>query len=547
MPAINLQQVSQQALNALNAGDRVRAFDLATQTFQDPKAGHLQHLLLSESYSGLILHEYSPIIRKAFLSFLDSNLVDHRKITSLWVSLLDLDPALKPIIDVALSRRFVQEDWDRVESALHDELIVQGLRKLLVSNPMLERFFREARKFVLLELWPKGKLKTKNLSFLCAMAEQCFINEYVYDVSQEEEAAVAALPVDNPIPVAIRGMYGPLLPHNINVKMSGVTGFRQMVATHITGPLKEKELRTQINTFCTIEDEVSKNVQAMYEENPYPTWIGVDLPYKLKPDITGEMLIAGCGTGRTTVQASYLMSGINLTAIDISKSSIAYAMRKVQELGMQNVEFRQGDIMNLPALGKTFDLVECSGVLHHMKDPVAGWRKLIDVLNPGGVMLICLYSTKARTHIQAVRDYIAEKGFKPTPDDIRRLRREIIDDDNSPFREVCTSRDFFTMSETRDLVFHIQEKTYTMIELKEIMEGLGLELMRLKLHSREIVKTFKERFPDDPAMTGFENWDKYEDEFPRVFGGMYKLVCRRKGDTGHNEAANAMLDALYRD
>lgn len=547
MTAINLQQVTQEALKALNSGNQKLAFDLARHAFHDPKAGHLQHLLLSESYAGITITQFSPISRKALLSYLDSHLVDHRKVTSMWVSLLNLDPNLRPVIDAARQPTFNHADLERVEAALHDDLVVLGLRKLLVSNPMLEQLFRSVRKFILLELWPQGKLKTKNLSFLCALAEQCFFNEYVYDVTPEEESAVAALPLDNPISVAIRGMYEPLLPHNISAKMSGVAGFRQLVATQVTWPAKEKEIRANIKTFGAIEDDVSKNVQAMYEENPYPRWIGADLPYRLRPEITGEMLIAGCGTGRTTVQAGYQMPGINLTSIDISRSSIAYAARKVEEHNIQNVRFYHGDIMNVSALGKAFDLVECSGVLHHMKDPVAGWKKLIGVLNPGGVMLICLYSTKARTHIQAVRDYIAEKGYKPTPADIRRLRREIIDDPENPLREVCTSRDFFSMSETRDLVFHIQETTYTMPELKKIMDGLGLELVRMKLHGKEVAKAYQERFPDDPAMTSFENWDKFEDEFPRTFGGMYKLVCRRKGDDVHNNAANGMLNALYRD
>ena len=51
----------------------------------------------------------------------------------------------------------------------------------------------------------------------------------------------------------------------------------------------------------------------------------------------------------------------------------------------------QADILDLGKLKKQFDIIESAGVLHHMKDPMAGWQVLTDRLKLGGLMKIGLY------------------------------------------------------------------------------------------------------------------------------------------------------------
>ena len=71
--------------------------------------------------------------------------------------------------------------------------------------------------------------------------------------------------------------------------------------------------------------------------------------------------------------------------------------------------------MRLGALGRTFDLIESNGVLHHMADPWAGWRVLLSLLRPGGFMRIGLYSEIARWGVVAARALIAQQGYGATP------------------------------------------------------------------------------------------------------------------------------------
>ena len=118
--------------------------------------------------------------------------------------------------------------------------------------------------------------------------------------------------------------------------------------------------------------------------------------------------------------------------MDLSLSSLSYARRKTQELGVKNIEYRQGDILDFNKLGRQFDLIESVGVLHHMKDPVAGWKVLVDILRPGGFMKIGLYSEIARRNIVKVQHQIAAQNYSSSPDDIRRYRADLIESEPAP-------------------------------------------------------------------------------------------------------------------
>ena len=90
----------------------------------------------------------------------------------------------------------------------------------------------------------------------------------------------------------------------------------------------------------------------------------------------------------------------------MSFASLAYAKRKIEELGHKNVEFLQGDILNLNILNKKFDIIECAGVLHHMREPLEGLKVLLNLLEPHGFLKLGLYSDKARKHIVKILSLI---------------------------------------------------------------------------------------------------------------------------------------------
>ena len=132
---------------------------------------------------------------------------------------------------------------------------------------------------------------------------------------------------------------------------------------------------------------------------------------KIKEVEAPNILIAGCGTGQHSILTATRFKDSKVLAIDLSLSSLSYAKRKTQELGINNIEYLQADILDLGKLGRQFDIVESGGVLHHMQDPVAGWRVLTDCLKLGGLMRIGLYSELARQHIVKIRQEISKAGI----------------------------------------------------------------------------------------------------------------------------------------
>ena len=111
--------------------------------------------------------------------------------------------------------------------------------------------------------------------------------------------------------------------------------------------------------------------------------------------------------------------------MDLSLSSLSFAKRKMQELNHSNVEFLHGDILNLKNLNRKFSVIECVGVLHHLKDPEEGLKILLSILEPNVYLKIGLYSEFARKHIVETRQFIKKKNIESNILNIRRIRENI--------------------------------------------------------------------------------------------------------------------------
>src|SRR5262249_5419160 len=154
-----------------------------------------------------------------------------------------------------------------------------------------------------------------------------------------------------------------------------------------------------------------------------------------------------------------------------------YAQRKTRELGLRNIEYAQADILRLGTIGRSFDLIESTGVLHHMADPLAGLRVLIKLLRPRGLIHLGLYSESARQPIVAARRYIAERGYRGTAADIRRCRQELMAEKPANLPDVAQLGDFFSTSSCRDLLFHVAERRMTLPEIEAFLDAEGLALV----------------------------------------------------------------------
>ena len=436
------------------------------------------------------------------------------------------------------------------------------LRALLDSAPIcdigMERFLTLARRDMLdaatATATPEGEIGTA-LSFYCALARQCFINEYVFSCTDEEirkardlrDAMVAALEAKNAVPVlwpAAVAAYFPLSSLPLAARLlesqwpEAVSG---VLDQQVREPAEELQLRSTIPRLTDIEDEVSLRVQKQYEENPYPRWmkaapgekpIAVHAALRrifplapLQPlgkSDKADILIAGCGTGQHAIGTAQLFEGAKVLAVDLSMGSLGYAKRKTREMGLTSIEYAQADLLKLGSIGRSFDVIESVGVLHHLADPWSGWRLLLSLLRPGGFMKLGFYSEVARRNVMKARAAIAERRYGATASEIRRCRQDLMAlGKTADFGFLLESSDFFSTSTCRDLLFHVQEKHATLSAIDAFLRENNLSF--LGFESSVAVHAYKRRFPDDRAATNLRQWQIFEDENPGTFARMYQF------------------------
>ena len=305
-------------------------------------------------------------------------------------------------------------------------------------------------------------------------------------------------------------------------------------------------MRKDISKLNSITDDVSLAVQNQYEEIPYPRWINTRLEAKSlsiaqlvsKTELrlannenqfseSPQVLIAGCGTGQHSLNTASKFKNSHVTAIDLSLSSLSYAKRKTKELGVTNIDYMQADILDLGMLNKQLDIVESAGVLHHMADPVAGWKVLTDCLKPGGLMRIGLYSELARQDIAKARSVIAEKNISTDKEDMLRFRRKIIQLNDSLFNSLQNFSDFYSTSELRDLLFHVQEHRFTIPQISKILDELGLAFIGFEFSDKKIKDLYKVTYPQQEALYNLDKWHEFETLSPRFFAGMYQFWVQK--------------------
>jgi ubiquinone/menaquinone biosynthesis C-methylase UbiE len=314
-----------------------------------------------------------------------------------------------------------------------------------------------------------------------------------------------------------------------------------LLQRQVHAPLDEAQRAAAIPQLVVTSDAGSARVQAQYESHPYPRWITrptarvtsiADIAREWRPHVPppsgNDVLIAGCGTGRQAVHLAVSLPGANITAFDLSRASLGYASRMLDALQLHSVQLYQGDILALDALDTQYALISCSGVLHHLVDPRAGWQQLVHRLAPRGLLKIGVYSTTARASVRAARAVIARDALPTTDSALRSARQQLLALPlTHPAAPALDSLDSYALSGFRDLVAHVQERTYTMAELAAELDALDLEFLGFQL-SRDVQQRFAAEHPHAGAARDLAAWAAFEDRHPLTFWGMYQFWCARR-------------------
>lgn len=379
--------------------------------------------------------------------------------------------------------------------------------------------------------------------FACALARQCFITEYVWTPADGENGPAGALrdqmlrdlasgATIAPLTLAVVAAYVPLhsLPEaDALLRREWPAPVTALLQVQLREPLEERREHAAIATLGPVTDGVSLEVMRQYEENPYPRWTinPMNAFAATAQPQERDILVAGCGTGQHAVQLAQLYPRARVLAVDISMTSLAYARRKTRELGLHNVEYAKADILELGAIGRTFDHIESVGVLHHLAEPAAGWRVLVSLLRPGGTMRIGLYSELARRIVVEARARIAERGYRATADDIRRCRQDMIREADR-WQMLISGRDFYSISGCRDLLFNVMEHRFTISQIAALLDDNGLSFLRFDpFDDPTVIASFHRQFAGAADEASLDQWHRFEADHPETFLGMYVFTARK--------------------
>ena len=86
--------------------------------------------------------------------------------------------------------------------------------------------------------------------------------------------------------------------------------------------------------------------------------------------------------------------------------------------------------------------------------------------------------------------------------------------------------DFYSLSELRDLIFHVQEHRFTAIKIKDCLNSLQLSF--LGFEDKSIRSKLREHFGGDLDHRNLEAWHELEAAAPETFAGMYQFWCQKK-------------------
>ena len=448
-----------------------------------------------------------------------------------------------------------------IDVLARNQLLLALLQTGKIADIDLEKLLTATRATLLDISCRQAKVNETLLALACAIAGQCFFNEYVFDVSADEIAKLASLhdrivegisrqKEISALGLAVLGAYRSLADLAKSEKLLSrrwAASVVELLSRQVRDVVFERKNCDNTPQLTRVENAVSVQVRAQYEQNPYPRWSRLptaetyalsfderfqrEFPHsgyrrtKETPDF--DVLIAGCGTGRQSILFAQQCPESRILAVDLSLASLAYAKRKTDGMGIGNVEYGQADILELGAINRSFDIISCCGVLHHLADPWQGWRTLVSLLRPDGRMLIGLYSEQARRAVRAAQNLLREHGYTASPDDIRRARKLLVElsSQRPDFASLLEMEDFYTTSECRDLLFHVQEAEVTLRQIQTFLNDNDLRFLGFNMSAKSRA-LFAKRF-GARGEAKLDLWCQFEADNPHTFIGMYEFWVQR--------------------
>jgi len=479
-----------------------------------------------------------------------------------WASLLKANPDFQASYGLANRQPF-----DGANQSFHFNvanfkqllrpLFLEGMKSSVVCDPVFEEFVAHVRRHLLDEFSARqGRFPREEYVVLAsALSHYAFFTDFILEETEFEQQRIGELGcrierereiASNAAAIAIFACYRPLYSlansDDILETFKTIEFLADVVKTQVADHVSLHQAAASIPTLMPVADKTSRRVREQYEVFPYPrwktfskrlvveSWRAEELSQRLEAPLSNcpaRILIAGCGTGRDAAIHAVRFPLSSITAVDVSRTSLAYAALKAREHGLGNLAFIHGDILDLGMMEQTFDYICCIGVLHHMEDPVAGWRVLCERLRPGGLMRIGLYSDAGRTAVVAAQETAGRGNYPSTRDGILLFRRECPSlCDRETLLSLSRLQDYYHLNMYRDLLFPAREHRFDLTQIKDMLSELGLSFEGFYVPV-EVLTKYRAMFRDDRNATNLDFWRRFESRQPETFASMYIFWCRK--------------------
>ena len=201
-------------------------------------------------------------------------------------------------------------------------------------------------------------------------------------------------------------------------------------------------------------------------------------PHKqYRPDF--DVLVAGCGTWQSA-KFALTHPRARVIGIDVSTTSLEHTEALKQKYDLANLEVRQLPIEQAAGLDQQFDMIVCTGVLHHLVDPDAGLRALGSVLKPDGAMYLMLYAPYGRTGVHMIQEYCRRLGVGTSPQDIKDLTTVLrgLPQHHPLISMFRGARESLEADALVDALLNPRDRTYSVPEVYEFLERNDLKFGR---------------------------------------------------------------------
>ena len=148
---------------------------------------------------------------------------------------------------------------------------------------------------------------------------------------------------------------------------------------------------------------------------PGRSWKGIaEALLKLMPPMT----IADLGAGEGTISQLMAQRAKRVIAIDNSEKMVEFGAELARKHGIGNLEFRLGDLEDVPIRSGTVDLAFLSQALHHAVHPERAMEEAWRILKPGGRIAVLDLN---RHHFEEAREMYADLWLGFTELEIERF------------------------------------------------------------------------------------------------------------------------------